>query len=152
MTCNQGVIIADVPPLQRYICLYICLYIYIYIYVYVCIYIYIYIYIYIALHERVRLKGGLDFVGHRLATHLFGNWFPRVHQSVTNSSSVMLIPLLSLPFCFDLNHTRNIPASKENTPPEKGTGEGTRLWSTKTGAAEQFLLLDCRVTFSQTLG
>ena len=60
-----------------------------------------------ALHKRVRLKGVRVF-GHRLVIHLFGNWLPKGHQSVTRSSLVMLIPPLSLPFCFDLN-----PAERE---------------------------------------
>ena len=32
----------------------------------------------------------------------FGNWLPKGHQLVTQSSLVMLISLLTLPFCFDL--------------------------------------------------
>ena len=38
-----------------------------------------------------------------------------------------------------------IPTSvKQNTPPEKKTPKIISFWSTRSGAGEQFLLLDCR--------
>ena len=46
--------------------------------------------------HKVKLQGVLVF-GHRLVTHLWGQGYRKVFQSVSNSDLVMLIPLWPLP-------------------------------------------------------
>ena len=56
-----------------------------------------------AQHTNIRPKEVIMDFWLPIGDSPFRNWSPEGHQSVTKNSLAMLIPLLSLPFCFELS-------------------------------------------------